>query len=572
MDGSPQSGAGNTMDRLVSGLSLGERENLLDKLKGQSGLSAEPLYETEEKEEARENFDISYARLPWYYRLYYFILSLVKSRPPAKIFEDSQIGRLGREIDAAAPGFYDWQQNFLLSEFRECVVDLKESARFFYSMLEVSVNRDRGGFYAFLGSLEMGEVHSRLHDETDPNVIYEQMPDASGPELRQRALRIMEEAFSAITDEQRHVMYFNARSLHCLKELSAFVFDRVIMAFGIGSVGQTCSANVVRDLLLNLNNILFSLKDPPTLSLLESLFIFVLQEKSGEKDFDMSGEMRSLLGRAENALITIRNFNKQVPLTRILRCAFRDMSLCPQPVSGGEDWYAVYREYWKRQIDGKYAEYIRIRKHNELTESFRYFLKGTDLKLLENVVSDDNPDALPVPESFTLSFLLTYYSAVFIPDINNTLRPILIDGEFFKRENRTEFTESYNDLMKLDYDIKHFAKDIASSGELGKRYALAKQDISSLPVKRRKVQLVLEDASRIATGIIESTRQAMKTMIDILNGILKKEPGGKYDSLSNLSHLISKTPLLLDGMNDSIQKFYQALQLLDDIGAISSQQ
>jgi len=550
---------------------LGERQNLLDKLKGQSDLSAEPLYEAEEKEDARENIDISYARLPWYYRLYYFILSLIKSRAPVNIFADSQFAKLGREIDAAAPGFYDCQRNFLLSEFRECISDLKESARFFYSMLEVSVNRDKGDCYAFLGSLEMSEVHSRLHNETDPNAIYKQMPDASGPEIRQRALRIMEDAFSAINEEQRNAMYVNARSLHCLRELSAFVFDRVILAFGIGGVGQTCSANVVRDLLLNLNNILFSLRDPPKLSLLESLFIFVLQEKSGEKDFDMGREMRSLLGKAENALITIRSFNKQVPLTKILRCAFRDMSLCPQQISGGEDWFVVYRDYWKRQIEGRYAEYIRIRKYNELTESFRYFLKGTNLKVLDNVVSDSSPDGLPVPEAFTLSFLLTYYSAVFITDINNTLRPILLDGEFFKRENRTEFTESYNDLMKLEGDIRRFEADIAPAGDLGKRYTQARQDITSLPIKRRKVQMVLEDASRIAYDIVERTRQAMKSMINILNGIMKKEPGGKYDTLGNLSQLMSKTPALTDNMNDAIQKFQKALQLLDDIGAVSSQ-
>jgi len=570
MDESPRSGAGNSMEKLVSELSLGERQNLLDKLKGHSDLSATPLYETDDKEKSQETFEVSYARLPWYYHLYYFFLSIVKSRPPAKVYEDGQIAKLGREITAGSPGFYDYQQNFLLSEFRECVVNLKESARFFYSMFEPNVNHDKGEFYAFLGSLEMGEVHKRLHIETDPNVLYELTPDASGPEIRQQALKIMEEAISSISEEQRNAMYFNARSLHCLKELSAFVFDRVIMAFG--SAGQTCPANVVRDLLLNLDNILFSLKDPPTLSLLESLFIFVLQSRTGEKDFDMSREMRKLLGKAENALAEIRNFNKRIPLTRILRCVFRDMSLSPQPISGGEEWYMVYREYWKRQVDGKCSDYVKKRKNNELTNSFKGFLKSTSLKLLENVASDACPSGMPLPEAFTLSFLLTYYSAVFITDINNTLRPILLEGEFFKRENRTEFTESYNDLMKLEDDIKRLEKDLAPNGDLGKRYFQAKKDITSLPVKRRKVQMVLEDASRTATEIIDHTRQAMKSMINVLNGIMKKEAGGKYDSLANLTQLVKKMPLFFDGMNDSIQKFQTALQLLDEMVFINSEQ
>jgi hypothetical protein len=570
MEGSRHYSSSGTLDRLVSELTLEERQNLHEKLKEQTNLPVGPLYETNDKEEPADNFETSYNRLPWYYRLYYFILSLLKGHPPVKIYEDSQISSLGREIETAAPGYYDYQRNVLLADFNAQLTNLKESARFFYSALDASVNHDKGGFYTFLGSLEMGDVHRRLQDETDPDTIAGQMPGASGPEIRQRILLNMEDAFSAITEDHRNAMYFNARSLACLKELSSFVFDRVIMAFGIGTAGQTCPANVVKDLLRNLNNILYSLKDPPTMSLLESLFVFKLQEKAGDKDFNISREMQSLLSKADSALETIREFNRNVPLTRILRCVFREMDLCPQQISGGEDWYIVYRDYWKRQIEAKYTEYIQIRKHNDLSNSFRYFLKGTNLKILENVVSESSPDGLPVSEAFTLSFLLTFYSAVFMADINLSLRPILIDGEFLKRENRTEFTESYNDLIKMEDDIKHFEFDISPAGDFGKRYTLAKQDMSSLPIKRRKIQLVLEDASRIASGIIERTRTAMKLMINILNGILKKEPGGKYDTLNNLTQLTAKIPLLVNGMNDSIQKFQTALQLLDDIDAIDS--
>jgi hypothetical protein len=570
-DGSRKPASGDsTLNRLVSELNLDERLNLLDKLKGQSNLSPEPLYEAGDEPENRESFDEQYARLPWYYRLCFFILSFFRGRPPNKIFEESQIGKLGREIDAAAPGLYDYQRNFLLAEFCRYLTDLKEGARFFFTALDASVNRDKGGFYAFLGSLEMEEVHKRLLSETDPEGIAEKSPEASEVEIRQIAFKAMEDAFAAITRDQRDAMYHNTRSLYCLKELSSFLYDRVIMAFGFGSSGQTCPVTVVKDLLITLNNILFSLKEPPPLPLLESLFVFLVQEKISAPDFDMSREMRRLLTGSENALVTIRSFNKEVPLTRILRCACRDLGLSPAQISGGEDWFLVYREYWKRQIEGKYAEYMRGRKHRDLLNSFRYFLKGTNLKILDNVVSDSNPDGLPVSEALSLSFLLTFYSAVFISDINKILRPILIDGEFFKRENRTEFTESYNDLIKLEDDIRKFERNIAPLGDYGKRYTLARQDISSLPVKRRKIQMVLEDASREAAEIIERSRVAMRTMINVLNGIMNRDPAGKYDTLGNLARLSGKTPVFINGVADTVQSFQKTLQLLDDIDAMES--
>ena len=190
--------------------------------------------------------------------------------------------------------------------------------------------------------------------------------------------------------------------------------------------------------------------------------------------------------------------------------------------------------------------------------------------MIENVISDARPDGLPVPEAFALSFLLTFYTAVFMADINNSLRPILIDGEFFKKENRMEFTEAYNDLIKLEDDIKRFEIDVSSNGDFGKRYSEAKQEISSLPIKRRKIQIVLEEASRKASAIINTTRAAMKMMINILNGIVKKDPSGRFDGLSNLSQLAGRTQGLANGIKDSIQIFQQALQLLDDIGAIDN--
>jgi hypothetical protein len=565
------SGNDQNINRLVSELSVEERQNLLEKLKGQSNLSPEPLYGAQD-EGPQVTFEEQYAKLPWYYHLYYFIVGLFKSRPPLKIFEDSQVAKLGREIETLAPGLYDYQKAHLLGEFCKTVTDLKEAARFFFSALDVSVNRDKGGFYAFLGSLEMGEVHRRLQNETDPVGIAEKSPEASETELRQTAFRIMEEAFAGINENQRNNMYNNARSLVCLKELSAFLFDRVIMAFGFenSAEGRHCSVNVVRELLGSLNNILFSLQNPPSLVLLESLFIFILQEKTGEQGFDINRELQGLLSKAENSLVTIRDFNKQVPLTLILRCANRDMSLSPKQISGGEDWFLVYREYWKRHIEAQFADYMRDRRHRDLLNSFRYFLKGTNLKILDNVVSDANPDGLPIREAFALSFLLTFYTAVFLNDINKILRPILIDGDFYKRENRTGFTESYNDLMKLENDIKKFEANISPSGDYGKRYTMAKQDMSSLPVKRRKVQIVLEDATRDAREIIDRTRDAIHLMINILNGILKNGSDEKYDTLANLDKLAGKGPVFINGMNDSIQKLKQTLQLIDDIEMMES--
>jgi hypothetical protein len=554
-----------TFKRLSSELSLEERKNLLDKLTSHSSISKAPLYE-EEEDAPSEDVDAQYAQLPWYYHLWYFILSIFKAKPAAAIYADRQVAKLGREIEESSPGFYQYQRNQLLTDFYNALLSLKEGARFFYTALDASVNRDKGAFYAFLGSLEFGEIYNRLKFDTDPNAVMKANPKISETELRQLALGIMEDAVAEITEAQRKAMYYDARVLYCLKELGSFLFDRVILAFSTNSTQEyTCSASIVREQLINLNNILYSIRVPPPIPLLESLFVFILQDRVGEPGFDINLEMRSLLAHAEDALVAIRDFNKQVPLTRILRCASRNLSLSPKAISGGEDWFVVFREHWKQYIDTQSAEYINARRRQEMIETFRYFLKGTSLKILDNVASDTNPEGIPLKTSFALSFLLTFYSVVFMSDINIIIRPILIDGEFYKPENRVEFTESYNDLIKLEDMIRKFERKLAPAGDYGKRYGLARAEMTSLPAKRRKIQIVMEEVDEEADGIVEQANRAMQNMVNVLEGIIRKDTDGKYDTLVNMTKLAGKGTDFTAGITESIDKFKKALRLLNDI-------
>jgi hypothetical protein len=559
-----------TLNRLVAELTLEERNSFLEKLQRQSTLSFELLHEDEEETGQGEVLEERYTRLPWYQRIRYLILSYIKSKPPVKLFEDSLVNKLGRKIEAKAPGVYDYHQYLLLLGFFDLLTELKDASRFFYTALDNSVNRDKGGFYAFLGSLEIGELHRRLETETTPELFTDRL-DVSERELRQAALRAMEDIFSSMTNVQRNLMYRDARSLNCLKELAAFGFDRLIVAFSSTGGGQTCSVNGIRDLLVNLNNILFSLREPPALALLESLFIYRLRERAGEPGFDTDAEMRSLLERTEGAISTIRYFNRKVPLTDILRCGYRDMNLVPQQISGGENWFVIYHEYWKKQIEFNVTEYTRRHKHRELLNSFRYFLKDENLKALDNAASDANPQGFPSPEAFALSFLLTFHDAVFMNNINTFLQPILINGEFFKKENRFEFTGAYNNIIKIKGDIMQFDSRIAPSGEYGTRYNHAKDEISSLQLKRRKVQQILDEASHEASGIIIRARNAMVSLISILNSILKQEENSTYDTLVNMDILGGKTPaVFLHGIEESMLQLQQALSLFKDIDALES--
>jgi hypothetical protein len=566
----------DTLEKLVTGLSLEERQAMFEKLRAQSTISDESLYPVPpgvEAEAVLSGVD-SYAKLPWYYRLYYFILGFFKSKAPRQVFMDVQVGKLGRRVDLEYPGVYNYQAELLLTEFYRLLAALKEDARFFFDALDASVNRDRGCFFSFLGSLEMAAVHRRLEAETEPGRLRDKNPVIPDAELRQAALRVMEEAFAGITEVQRTMMYRNARSLYCLKELASFLYDRVLLAFVPEGGNQTCSIHGVKDMLGSLNNILVSLKEPPSLTLLESLFIFILQARSSEPGFDRNQELQRLLGRAEGALANIRNFNKRLPLTLILKCGNRDMSYGPRPISGGEDWYAVYRDYWRRYINGRCAAYVKDRQYRELRESYKKLFpkaEPLDLAHLENAASEKGGDGFPLGLAQSLSFLLNFYTLVFMPDMNAGLLLLVADGEFTTKEGRLEFTGGYNDLAKLGSDIRLLDEKIGSQGIYGERYDLAWRDMSSLPVKRRKIQLVLDDANDEGQRIIDRARTALEGVAGDIGKIVKRDSGDRYDAVSNLSQLEARFPNFQGSLRQTEERLKEAVKILDRVMTLEAE-
>lgn len=568
------------LTRLVSDMTLEERKSLLDRISVQSNISKDLLYE---EKDVSPPIDVEekFARLPWYMHLWFSIIGTFKTISRVKLFEESQIKKTGRHIQTIAPGVYDYKQNMLLPTFFETLTDLRDGARFFYTALDGSINRDRGAFYSFLGSLEMPEIHNRLQNHTNPHLISKNMPEAKEGDLRKVALHEMNEALAEITPEQRNIMYNNARSLDCLRELATFRYDKVLLSFTFDATrqGNTSPAHVVAAPLEKLSNILFSFKEPPSITLIESLFVFILndQEEEGTASFDM--EMRQLLVKAENAIVSIRAFNKEIPLTLIVRCASRNMASNPQPITGGEDWFVVYHDYWRERIEDQLAEYRGMRRQEEMLESLNSFFHDKPMKTMDHIYSDANQDGLPIRGTFSLSFLMTFYSVVFISDINNELRHILIDGKFTRRENRTIFTENYNNLIKLEDDIKLLDNKLSYSGEYGKRF-LAAMDEGSLQLRRRKSQTIIDEAGEAAEAIVTRTKTSIEGLITMLTAIITKDSGGEYTTLINMNHFMAKEETadlsvltakgiaFINGVTDIIQKFQKVLRILEDISVL----
>ena len=555
----------STLDRLVSQMNADERVTLLEKIRANPTLSQEPLRAYRDEDVQGITFGDRYRRLSPIVRMFHHIVGLCTGRTAAEVFEDRQILLLAKSVEASAPGVFDYRQGRLLKGFFASLIDLKRAARFFYNVLDTGPGKDRGAFYAILGSLEMEDIHLRLQNECGPRAILASNPGIPPSDLRQAVIHAMDETLQSISDTKRGVMYHHARSLGHLKDLSCFLFDRFILLFQDSSAGRTCRITPpVKDLMLKLDKVLSSLRDPPSAALLESFFVYELEAGTGKAGFDMESETESLLNKAGEALAVIRHFNRKVPLTRMLRCVTRNSEYFPARESGGEDWFQMYRNYWKRQLEAELAEYFSQKRHRDIVESLEDFF-DTRLEPLANVASEKNPGGFPLPEAFTLSFLNAFHS-VLNGKIRRVLEPVVMEGEFKRQEDKTSVTMAYNDFMYIAGHIQALDGKLAPTGEYGKRYEQARDEPESLPVKRRKIQIIQSDASKEAWGIIERSHEGMKRIGAMLESISGSDINIECGGLSNFDRLAGKKPAaFVRDIKEAIRSLRQAVKVLSDI-------
>ena len=140
-----------------------------------------------------------------------------------------------------------------------------------------------------------------------------------------------------------------------------------------------------------------------------------------------------------------------------------------------------------------------------------------------------------------LAFLDAFYRGPFLRELNRPLKVVLVDGEFYRKDNRIEYTDAYDALLRIPELLSAFDARLGPEGELGASWRSANAEMGSS--RRQAAQAA--DPSRAAprrrpSASSSAMGSALRTMTLILQGFLKGEAGGRYDSLANLSYIDGK--------------------------------
>jgi len=547
-------------------MNIDERASLLAKIRENSTISEGPLYVPKKEDEKAPDSGLQYGSQPWFVRLACRVIGYFSGREAAEVYGDWLMFRAARELEAQTPGIFSYRDSRLLNGFFLRLVELKEAARFFYNVLDTSINSDRGAFYATLGSLEMREVHVRLQGACDSRALDELPKDADRQNMRQALFRSIDGILYSMPESVRERMYFHARSIGHLRELSCFLFDRLILAFEARADGRECRISpAVREKLESLDGILHSLREPPALSLLESLFVYDLETRVAEAGFNVEGEMARLLERAEKALSTIRRFGGKIPLTRIIRLSSRNMGYSPAGTGESENWFKVYRGYWRQQAGTMLEDYFAEKRRTEVAASFADFF-GLEPKPLSNTAHAANPDGFQLEEAFALSLLTAYHSGRF-EVVENALKPILAEGKFANPQDRANLTEALGEMEAAVAQARELDEKLAPNGEHGTRIATVLQEIEVPAIKRRKTAFIRNEAAKEATDVALRYSGGAEKLASVLEEIT----GGAaiaQPRLLNFAKLAGKNPAAFtEGISKAVVDLRMMVELLEAINS-----
>jgi hypothetical protein len=564
-------------DHLVAELSNDERALLLERIKASMPVSSEPLYPDQAAPGVAATAAPKADDLGVLARLFLFLRGLFTGKSREELLREDGLKAIAHRIEARYVGIIDYRRSLLLGFVAEELRSLRDSARFFYDALDRSVERDKGAFYAFLASIELPDTHARLLAEADPNKIAVSMAELHGQvedsALRAAALAAYESVFSELSDRGRRAMYQDLRSVLFLKRLSGFLFDRLLGAFKEGQGPDAPSAASffdVHELVLELGDILFSMSEPPSTALMEAIFVFADREAlrgGGEAAVSVvSADMQ----KANAALARIRSFNARVPLSDVLKLVSGDPDYLPRELPGGEDWLAIYKGFWRERIDATLDDWRTEHRTKALVEEISAFVGEPGPAGFAHISREETEGTPALRQNMALVFLDAFYRGPFLRELNRPLKLVLVDGEFYRKDNRVEFTDAYDSLLRCSELLASLDSKLGPEGEFGSAWMAVRNEMGSGgPMKRHKLQSIERSVEEEAERIIRREGAALKTMASVLQGFLKGEAGGRYDSLANISYIDGKANRdFLRSLEKARGRCERALSLLSELSGL----
>lgn len=496
-----------------------------------------PEYDWFSEDDPTIDLEATHAEMSLFARFLVFLTALFTGREKLSVVEEYALRDLRRRVSSRLPHGLDQNGNQLRPGAATDVRELSEAAHEFSTAVGRVMGRERRAFIAFLAGLHAPEVQMRLIDDTDPFAIGTRYSDMKDNDVRKKAINATDEIMGTLPPNLRQHIYIDIRLLHHLHALAGFPFDRIISAFYPVAGGEPVAAPLNRMVgdLSRLSSIFLGFREQPSRKLFEALGLYQESTLLDHDDEQVERRVGRDIASYVEAYGKILAFRKGYPLGDLLRLARQNVHTRPDPIGGGEDWFTQWKSFWNERIDASFRRFAYVRKVEGLMEEAQDLLELRDIKPFPGYPRSGLDGE--ARHGLSLGLAHAFINQIYKKDFAATVAKLFREGDFYKSENRTEMDRVYHGIYQAEKDLASLEVRLHQSGDLGQSFARTK-DRSMTPEaateRRYGLSVALDsDAAALLHRIVDNLR----TLGEILQGVLVGTVGGRYDTISNLAEL-----------------------------------
>jgi len=523
----------STFDQLVKSLSKEETQSLLESIQNsmeEFSRKAQPEEKDSLSEKIIEHQQAGISSEPFLIRLWLSIRSFLRSIPLKVIYNEELLKRMAKNLKRSAGAYININQNIYTGVFYTELKNLRKTQLFFTSLLS-AYDSGKGSFYMLVSSFVAPATYEKLMKETNPFSI--KIGSEVSSNIRTGFLRKIDSVFSNLTDDEKSEMYLCAQAIEWMKSFCSLALDRTLLRFNvISDSNATCQALTIQPEMEVLSSILYSKKNIPH-NLLQALFLMHAQETIIDDDNRMVKEADEFIKDAIEALGAIRIFLKQVPLLDITRYIKKDINWMPYKLTGGEDWFIYFKQAWYERFNQKWSTWSYEQKKFNIKVQMINLLKVGDLESMKFCPWRNLWVECKFKKELPFLFLKTFFYSFYNEKLSDTLKTILVEGNFYKHENLNEYTTSYNVLEHRKGEFEKFENRLSPTGDIGSTFAKIRAEKTATLKNKNQIEGLMHTIESESKQLITSSIDALKSVEMILTGILGGGKTSTYATITN---------------------------------------
>jgi hypothetical protein len=526
----------SVFDHLVRTLSSDERQAMLDRIRAQEPVPIELV----SMEDDSHHYDVleTYHNFGLFMRIYCFFRALITGTDKLEIVEELAITNLARTIEHEVPSLLHYNDGEIGTGFYQKISELNEELAVLRQPLRRALGSEKSDFVAFYLGWSMPVLQERLMELMNPRkVAFERSLD-NPLEVKRTVEMLLDELLEEIYDQDRKRLFRQAKALTILLKLTDFPFHKLTGPFMYNkSAPVPVGMNEIRAPLFELNAILYSLNPLPEEDTLKALFMFDMDKDLDEHEFNPAEKLARMMESLARVYRCISQTITGLQLNDLCRVISRNLNYQPEATGGGEDWFLLYKRFWQQRCSKALTRYMEEHKREHLAEESAAFLRKKKLPEFDYYRNEALPEGIFPKYANSLIFIRTFVIELFLQELHSPLKLVLIDGQFYKDQNRSEYNDSYSGILKAVDDIANLDASLSPEGAVRTELEKIEKEMLGSKLLRRKLESKMKELDQDAERVINTFLENMRLLTSVLGGIVDGVMGGRYDSLSNLGYI-----------------------------------